>query len=361
MTANRHFETVSFWLECVANTIATAFERMTSPRAIRLVEDERDGTFGIESDSGRVAARLRIVDGHLVGQLPADVTASLRGSALQLILRPHPFLFRPLELPARAAEYLAGIVRAQIDRLTPWSAEDAVFGWSSPSALDADRIKITIAATARAKIAPCLQALGELGAKSITVFTAAPNMGASGVANAAPIKVFEQQGRGALDVHRIQRVLAAVLLGAVVLAAGAAGAHIILAGNLDARRDELAQKIAERRAAIRGGSELAFDGAAGAQRTLDRRKHTNPAAVLVLDALSQILPDHTYVTELRIEADRLRVIGVTQDAPSLIRLIEQSPQFSRATFFAPTTRAPSDPGERFNIEAHIETVILPRS
>src|SRR5262249_10076774 len=158
MTANRHFETVSFWLECVANTIAAAFGRMTSPRAVRLVEDERDGTFGIESDSGRVAARLRIVDGHLVGQLPADVTASLRGSALQLILRPHPFLFRPLELPARAAEYLAGIVRAQIDRLTPWSAEDAVFGWSSPSALDADRIKITIAATARAKIAPCLQA-----------------------------------------------------------------------------------------------------------------------------------------------------------------------------------------------------------
>jgi general secretion pathway protein L len=145
------------------------------------------------------------------------------------------------------------------------------------------------------------------------------------------------------------------------LAAGAAGAHIILAGSLDARRNELAQKIAERRAAIRSGSELGFDTAAGAQRTLDRRKHASPAAVLVLDALSQLLPDHTYVTELRIEADRMRVIGVTQDAPSLIRLIEQSPQFTRATFFAPTTRAPSDPGERFHIEAHIEPVFLPRS
>jgi general secretion pathway protein L len=34
--------------------------------------------------------------------------------------------------------------------------------------------------------------------------------------------------------------------------------------------------------------------------------------VIVIEALSQILPDHIYVTELRIEADKLRLIGVTR-------------------------------------------------
>jgi general secretion pathway protein L len=81
----------------------------------------------------------------------------------------------------------------------------------------------------------------------------------------------------------------------------------------------------------------------------------------VVEALTDILPDHTYVTELHVEGNKLQIVGVTRDAPGLIRLIEQSPHFTQATFFAPTTRAPTDPGERFHIEARIEPVNTPRS
>ena len=78
--------------------------------------------------------------------------------------------------------------------------------------------------------------------------------------------------------------------------------------------------------------------------------------MIALEVLSKIIPDNTYLTEMRIEDNKLRLSGVSLDAPALIRLIEQSRHFSRATFFAPTTRSTSDPGDRFNIEARIEPV-----
>jgi len=78
--------------------------------------------------------------------------------------------------------------------------------------------------------------------------------------------------------------------------------------------------------------------------------------VIVLEALSQTLPDDTFLNELRIENGKVQIAGLTRDAPALIRLIEQSQHFTRATFFAPTTRAASEDRERFHIEAHIEPV-----
>jgi general secretion pathway protein L len=65
------------------------------------------------------------------------------------------------------------------------------------------------------------------------------------------------------------------------------------------------------------------------------------------------LPDNTYVTELQVTDSKLELSGVTQEAASLIRIIEQTDQFKHATFFAPTTRAPLENGEQFHIQAEI--------
>jgi general secretion pathway protein L len=163
--------------------------------------------------------------------------------------------------------------------------------------------------------------------------------------------VFEKRMQGSLDVSRMCRVLTVLLLAAVASATVSLGIAAVVDGQLEAQQQQLSRKIAERRAAMRIKLATSDDSA---QSILARRKHATPASVMVLEALSQILPDNTYVTELRIEKDKLQVVGITQDAPSLVKLIEQSPHFTRATFFAPTTRAANDPGERFHVEARIK-------
>ena len=113
----------------------------------------------------------------------------------------------------------------------------------------------------------------------------------------------------------------------------------------------MARQILARRAAIRAGADGSDRSPVAA---LERRKYETPASVIVLDALTRVLPDHTYVTEMHLAGNKLQIAGITRDAPSLIPLIEQSQHFRRATFYAPTTRAPSDPGERFHIETRVE-------
>jgi general secretion pathway protein L len=257
-----------------------------------------------------------------------------------------------VELPSRAREFLEGIIREQIDRLTPWSPGEAVFGWSKPVEIASDRIAVTVAATARAQVMPFVQAVAGFGAESIAVSTVldAPE-------HAASIKVLDQKMRGTLDIQRVRRVLVAVLVIAGVVAGISISAAMVVADNLAARQSDVSRRIAERRATLRAGLDAAGNSALA---KLERRKHESPAAVIVIEALSQLLPDHTYVTELRIEGNKMQAVGMTLDAPSLIRLIEQSSHFTRATFFAPTTRSPSEAGDRFHIEAVIEPVYTPR-
>jgi general secretion pathway protein L len=337
------------WIASVAGAIDSMIGRY-APRSQIVLGGKNTGVLTAKLKSARQGPALsdisfRISNGRPSPPLPADWQAAFRGSRVEADLAPAQVLFRPLDFPKQAADFLDGMIRTQIDRLTPWPAEDAVFGWSSPSLSGQERIELTLAATSKQEIEPLVQLAAGLGAQSLTAFAKPP----AASDTQEKIKVFDQPLRN--SAHRVldtPRTLRAVLL-----SAGAAAAVMLLVAtyfgdSFDSEQQLLMQRISQRRAALRlgpdGGSALGL---------LAKRKQTGPSTVVVLEALSQALPDGTYVTELRIDGDKVQVIGMTQDAPSLIRLIEKSPQFARATFFAPTTRGQNEPGEQFHIEVRI--------
>lgn len=340
------------WIDCVAGSVNALLHRLRSNHEVRIIEEAPD-TFTLRAaDGGKKShlpdQRIRITGGMIETPLPAEWARMLRGSRAELVMRSNRFLFRPLELPKRAIEFLDGIIRSQIDRLTPWTSGEAVFSWTPPVEAPNDRIGLTIAATSRGLVAPYVEAITDLGVGSVAILT----VPADAAPAASPIRVFEQRARGVLEIDRIRQALIALLLISGLATAGTMTWSVFALDSLNDEQQTLTQKIAARRAALRTGPGVTLS----AQRMLERRKQTRPSDVIVLEALSQILPDHTYVTELHIEGDKLQVVGVTRDAAALIALIEQSPHFTHAAFYAPTTRTPGDPGERFHVEAHIKAV-----
>jgi general secretion pathway protein L len=345
------------WIERVTNSVVRLHDSVSKPHTIELTE-RTSGEFAVTANphpvgdgtggSDRVVVLSRdSVNNAVLSDFEHSDLDAVRGCHVKLSLHPDRFLFRPLDLPRAAEEFLTGIVRSQIDRLTPWNPADAVFGWSKPMPSADDRISLVVAATALTRIRPELDRLISSGAHSVGVFTSLPDA----PTNDSPIKLWDVRGPSALDVGRVRKALIVALCAVGVSTGLSLTANWTVGAMFATEASELSQQVAQ----LRGGGSL------NAKRMVTRRKHDASPVVMTLDALSQILPDHTYLVEFRLDANKLRLIGITRDAPSLIGLLEQSGRFSGATFFAPTTRSSSEPGERFHIEVTVKPLQSARS
>src|ERR1700745_1353115 len=105
---------LSAWTGSVAGAIIGGINRIVSPRVVRLVEAD-DGGFAVETTAkaDNLPSRVAFADG---AREAPNLGSLFRGRRVEIVLQPRRFLFRPLELPARAADFVDGIVRAQIDR-----------------------------------------------------------------------------------------------------------------------------------------------------------------------------------------------------------------------------------------------------
>jgi general secretion pathway protein L len=90
------------------------------------------------------------------------------------------------------------------------------------------------------------------------------------------------------------------------------------------------------------------------------RRWKAPYSVVALDALAKALPDNTWLSEVRVSEGRIRMVGTSKDVPGLVPLIEASPAFAGATFYAPTARLPGGEGDRFHLEAKLLPIEKPK-
>ncbi len=157
------------WITAVTGVVETAANRVLKPRHI-LLEESEPGRFTArvmfsgQSKPGRAEPRLpdasfALVHGRPSPALSSEWQAAFRGSRVDVVLRPDQVMFGPLDFPAQAAHFLDGMIRSQIDRLTPWTADNVVFGLTEPVDVAPERIGVTFAAMAKSAAEPVVQLL----------------------------------------------------------------------------------------------------------------------------------------------------------------------------------------------------------
>lgn len=296
---------------------------------------------GIERLRGRwLTARLletgcldiRDAAGEPVKRAPrgrcADLILPLSGGAL----------IRTVTLPRATRRHLDRVLYHQLGRLTPYPPDRAVFDYRVTGRPAPDQIAVDIAVLPHTTYQAALDAAAVQGlaVRRVTI---------DGAQGPAPFDLLNPDDRLAVPRrHRPGLRLAGAIAGAVLGFAviNLLGAAILLA--VFHAQAPTARSAAEDAAALR----LQVEALGGSSRVLAAEKAGVVPMVAVMDALSRLLPDGTWLTTLEVEDGAVAIQGNTRDAAALLALIDQSPVFLDPAFAGPVSRSGSG-GERFQI------------
>lgn len=326
-------------------------------------------------DSLRLALE-RGDDLHEIGQVPWDAAHAARdsdgedplGQLLQprvaelprwLLLPAGAGLRRILLLPAAAADRLRDVLAFEIDRQTPFAAADVYYDARVLGLRNGEQVEAELVVVPRAALDAAIAAVGALGDGLSGVDMAAADGRAMGINLLA-------DGRRRRTADPLAAWNAALALIAVIAIAAA------LWQVLDNRRSAADAFQASLRA-----REVQERGVADQQRQLinlvegmkflQDTRSGRPTTVEVVDELSRLLPDSTYLEKVSIEDDRLLLIGLSSEASSLVQRLEPSKLWKSPALTGALQPDPRTRRDRFTLTAElvvtapVQATIEPRS
>lgn len=87
---------------------------------------------------------------------------------------------------------------------------------------------------------------------------------------------------------------------------------------------------------------------------IGEKRKTAPVMLDVVEHLSMEIPPHTWVERLEITGNQVQIRGESEQALSLIDTLEVSPYFEAVSFKSPVTRNPSTGKDKFHLQATVE-------
>ncbi|HLY56042.1 MAG TPA: PilN domain-containing protein [Stellaceae bacterium] len=306
-----------------------------------LVEPETESGGGLAVRLSRLHHREIADLGRYSVESPAlgDAAARARAGTIRLRLPYELLLEKRLTLPLAAASELDRVLAYEMDRETPFTADEA---WWSYALEQRDRqhgrIEVRLSLVPKAATEALLAALHRAGLRPTVIEIAVDGQERRQIPIGAP----ERRGGGIRA--RLVPVAAGVCL---VLLAIAIGMPFLRQSwemaATSARMDALKKSVDEAE-----GLRRQLASSAGADvLTNERSRLGDPMAVLA--AATQILPDDTRLTDFTMEQRKVTMNGQSVAAAKLIGALAADPLFKDPAFAAPSTHMPGARTETFSI------------
>lgn len=266
--------------------------------------------------------------------------------ARDLALPEDRVLSKEVILPLAAEANLRQALAFEMDRQTPFRADDVFFDYQI---LGRDKehgqIRVEMMVTPRQPLLREIERLEPLGMAPSGV-----DMATEGGLRGINLLPLDMRKRVVNSRIRMNWLLLAAMIALLVL---------VMAQSLWLRQhqiNEVQQAIDEVRSEALQVQQIRkrIEDASEAAGFLNSRRAASPPAVKVLDEVTQILPDDTYLDRLLIEAESVQLQGKSQNAQQLIELVNESPMFKDASFRGPTRLDSRTQKEMFDINAALE-------
>lgn len=334
-----------------------------SRRELRsLVVTRENGHFVVRHAKPAHDAMLRDAQaGSAIAILPpgaevsADVSRAAHSSFVVLEFPVDKVVVRRITVPAQARKFLSGVIRNQIERLSPWPANGVVYGFAAEAgAGDAAVVEVRILMAARTDVDAARQDLAALGLPVDRIVargsdTEAADETAGSVTLWSRLADTSPEKHGSL-VRAIGIGIAASATVSLLLGSWA----LLSAASIRDESEQAAARSTVLQRQVQTGRTAASTASIPPAERAWLLKETSISSVILIEALSRALPDTAYVSEIRLEKESLRIMGLAGDAPALLAPLERSDHLTDVHFFAPTARGPDGKLFRFSIEAHIE-------
>lgn len=261
-------------------------------------------------------------------------------------------LFLSFPLPLEAEKNIHEVVGYELGRHAPFKIEQVYFDYIvRERRRNEKKLWLSVTVVPKKQVDPILEHVRSLGFVPEVLTVSETGEGEGTTCDLAVFNLLPRAQQ--LSAHSAMNSLAKVLtVSAILLLITVSGYPLLMQevrisdmkSRADAVKKEAASVLSMKQQLEQASEESSY---------VEEKKQKYPEVLDILNALTTLLPDDTWLEQFELKGSRVRMLGYSADASSLIERLENSPLLQKVAFDSPIVKDQRTERFRFQIVAEL--------